>query len=54
MNDTAIPQVFEKLIALDRPTLLDELERLWREDPSLLKRIAAYVIEHRPVMSLSR
>ena len=47
MNDTLIPQVFEQLIALDSANLLDELERLWKEDPSLLKRIAAYVIEHR-------
>lgn len=47
MNDAAVPQMFEELISLDRPKLLDELERLWREDPSLLKRLAAYVIECR-------
>lgn len=47
MNDAIIPQVFEQLIALDQANLLNELERLWKEDPSLLKRIAAYVIEHR-------
>jgi hypothetical protein len=47
MNDAAIPQMFEELISLDRPSLLDELERLWREDPSMLKRLAAYVIERR-------
>ena len=47
MNDTAIPQMFDELISLDRPNLLDELERLWREDPSMLKRLAAYVIESR-------
>jgi hypothetical protein len=47
MNDTLVPQTFEQLISLDRSTLLDELERLWREDPSMLKRLAAYVIEKR-------
>ena len=47
MNDTVIPQRFEELISLDQPSLLDELERLWREDPSMLKRLAAYVIEKR-------
>jgi hypothetical protein len=47
MNDTVIPQRFEELISLDQPSLLDEIERLWREDPSMLKRLAAYVIEKR-------
>ncbi len=49
MNDTAIPQKLEELIALDRPTLLDEIERLWRENPGLLKMLAAYVVERRRV-----
>ena len=49
MNDTVVPQMFEQLISLDRPNLLDELERLWREDPSMLKRIAAYINERRRV-----
>jgi hypothetical protein len=47
MSDAAIPQYLEDLATLDHSTLLEEIERLWREDPTTLKRLAAYVNERR-------